>query len=140
MTITRAGAALLLDIYVRAWEAQDPKLILSIFTLDATYHERPLEAPIRSHRGIEQYWRTKVVQSQANISCRVLSVYLDGDTVVAEWEAVFDDLEKRARKRMREVAIIEVVPVEGAVGTGGFLIRSLREYWTSVVLGPALPV
>jgi hypothetical protein len=36
---------------------------------------------------------------QANITCRLLSLYLDGDTAIAEWEAEFDDLIQGVRKR-----------------------------------------
>jgi hypothetical protein len=43
---------------------------------------------------------------QANITCRLLSLYLDGDTAIAEWEAEFDDLVQGVRKRMREIALL----------------------------------
>ena len=52
----------------------------------------------------------------------MLSLYLDGSTAIAEWEARFDDLVAGCRKRMREVAILEFVGTE---------IAGLREYWTS---------
>jgi hypothetical protein len=111
-----------IDLYIRAWVGQDPDLIITAFTADATYHERVLDAPIRTRAGIRAYWQAKVVASQANITCRLLELYLDGDTAVAEWEAHFDDMSQGVRKRMREVAILEFR--DG-------LIESLREYWTS---------
>jgi ketosteroid isomerase-like protein len=77
---------------------------------------------IRDHAGIREYWQTKVVKEQANIQAELLSLYLDGPTAIAEWEARFDDLVKGHRKRMREVAILEF---------DGDRIASLREYWTS---------
>jgi hypothetical protein len=110
------------DIYIRAWVEQDPDLIVTLFTHAATYHERVLEAPIRDRERIRAYWQAKVVESQDNIKCELLNLYLDGDTAIVEWEVEFDDLVQRARKRMREVAILVFE---------GRLIASLREYWSS---------
>jgi ketosteroid isomerase-like protein len=112
----------IIDIYLKAWVTQDPDLIVTIFTEDATYHERVLEEPIRTLSGIREYWETKVVAEQANIDARLLALYRDGDTVIAEWEAVFDDVVQNCRKRMREVAILVFC---------GEKIASLREYWAS---------
>jgi uncharacterized protein (TIGR02246 family) len=117
----------IVDTYVAAWQQQDPDLIVTIFTENATYHERVLGQPIRNRSGIRRYWEDKVVRNQAHITCEVLNLYLDGDTAIVEWEARFDDKEDGARKRMREVAILEF--------TDG-LIASLREYWASEVIGP----
>jgi hypothetical protein len=85
-----------------------------------------LEEPIPDREAIRRYWQAKVVEAQANITCRLLSLYLDGDTAIAEWEAEFDDLEKGVRKRMREIAVLEFE---------GQLIASLREYWASETVG-----
>jgi SnoaL-like domain len=95
-------------------------------TESATYHERVLEAPIRTREGIRAYWQSKVVESQANIERDLLSLYLDGDTAIAEWEARFDDLPQGVRKRMREVAILVFE---------GKQIASLREYWSGERIG-----
>lgn len=115
-----------LDTYIRAWETQDPDLIVTIFTEGATYHERVLSDPIPDREAIREYWATKVVTDQANITCELLNVYADGDTVIAEWLAEFDDLAKGVRKRMKEIAVLVF---EGA------LIASLREYWASEQVG-----
>ncbi|KLO27901.1 hypothetical protein ABW16_15165 [Mycolicibacter heraklionensis] len=117
-----------IDTYLRAWTLQDPELITTIFTDDATYHERVLNEPIRTRAGIRDYWQSKVVQGQANIDARLLNLYTatDGTTVIAEWEATFDDRVQNVRKRMREVAILEFA---------GERIVSLREYWASEVVG-----
>ena len=117
-----------IDTYLRAWTTQDPDLIVTIFTHDATYHERVLEAPIRTRAGIWAYWQSKVVEGQANIEARLLNLYTatDGITVIAEWEAMFDDCVQGQRKRMREVAILEFE---------GERIASLREYWASEIVG-----
>jgi hypothetical protein len=126
MALTREAVHRVLDTYFRAWEEQSPELITTIFTPTATYHERVLEEPIENTSGIRDYWTTKVVESQANIQCTLLNLYLDGDTAIAEWEVEFDHLPEGMRKRMREVAILEF---------DGQLIQSLREYWTSEPVG-----
>ncbi len=108
--------------YITAWVAQDPDLIVTIFTDSATYHERVLSEPIRDREGIRAYWQAKVVKSQANIKCDLLNLYVDGNTAVVEWEAEFDDVAQGVRKRMREIAVLVFE---------GRLIASLREYWAS---------
>jgi ketosteroid isomerase-like protein len=118
------NVATTIDTYLRAWMDQDPDLIVTIFTADATYHERVLEEPIRTLAGIKDYWQTKVVKEQANIEAHLLNLYLadSGTTAIAEWEATFDDLVQGHRTRMREVAILEFASDK---------IASLREYWAS---------
>jgi hypothetical protein len=122
MQLTRQDVQDVVDTYIRAWVEKDPDLIVTIFTDTATYHERVLEAPIQNREGIRQYWQTKVVESQDRITCKLLSLFLDGTTAIVEWEAEFDDLPQKVRKRMREVAILDFE---------GQLIASLREYWSS---------
>lgn len=129
MGLTREAVEQAVATYIAAWEAQDPDLILEVFTEGAVYHERPIREPtIVGHEGIRRYWIDKVRYSQANIEVELLSLYLDGTTAVAEWEARFDDLADGVRKRMLEVAILEFE---------GERIAHLREYWSSEVLGPA---
>lgn len=123
---TKEQARKVLDTYIRAWETQDPDLIVTIFTPAATYHERVLQGPIPDREAIRAYWQSKVVGAQANIRCRLLNTYLDGDTVIAEWEAEFDDLAQGVRKRMQEIAVLVFE---------GPLIASLREYWASERVG-----
>ncbi len=122
MSLGKQDVRKLIDIYIRAWTTQDPELILTVFTPTATYHERVLQEPIRDHAGIREYWQTKVVQEQANIQAELLNLYTDGATAIAEWEARFDDVVDGHRKRVREVAILEL---------DGDRVASLREYWTS---------
>ena len=112
--------------YIKAWETQDPDLIVTIFTEGATYHERVLKDPIPDREAIREYWQTKVVQSQANIKCELRNLYLDGNTAIAEWETHFDDLAKGERKHMKEIAVLTFE--DG-------LISSLREYWSSETVG-----
>jgi ketosteroid isomerase-like protein len=124
--LTKQGVREVLATYIRAWQDQDPDLIVTIFTENATYHERVLEDPIPDREAIRRYWQDKVVGAQANIRCELLSLYLDGDTAIAEWLAEFDDVEEGVRKRMREIAVLTFE---------GHLISSLREYWASERIG-----
>src|SRR5256885_7545982 len=99
--MNRQDARETIGTYIRAWTGQDPDLIVTIFTPSATYHERVLQAPIPDREAIRRYWETKVVRDQARITCELLSCYVDGNTVIAEWLAEFDDLTEGMRKRMR---------------------------------------
>lgn len=123
--LTRELAESIITKYKDAWERQDPNAILEIFTPDATYQERVLEEPYRGHGQIKEYWQTRVVEGQANIQFKLMSLYIDKDTMIAEWDAVFDDRVQNLKKHMLEVAIMQVR--DGR-------IASLREYWSSEVL------
>jgi len=90
-----------------------------------------MEAPIPDREAIRRYWESKVVGAQANITCCLMSLYLDGDTAIAEWAAEFDDVAKGVRKRMREIAVLTFE---------GHKIASLREYWASEVVREAADV
>ena len=73
---------------------------MTIFTSAATSHERVMLNPIPGREAIRAYWQAKVVEAQANITCRLLNLYLDGDTAIAKWEAEFDDMAQGLRKRI----------------------------------------
>ena len=126
MALTKQEVREVIDIYIKAWETQDPDLIVTIFTPAATYHERVMQDPIPDREAIRQYWQSKVVESQANITCRLLNLYLDGSTAIAEWEAEFDDVAQGLRKRMKEIAVLVFERHR---------IASLREYWASETVG-----
>ena len=133
--LTKQDVREVIGVYIKAWETQDEALILTIFTEGATYHERVMREPIPDRDSIGAYWRSKVVEAQANITCRLLNLYLDGDTAIAEWEAEFDDLAQGLRKRMREIAVLEFVPVHASTLLGfEWRIASLREYWASEIV------
>lgn len=126
MGLTKQDVRDVIAVYIKAWEMQDPDLIVTIFTPTATYHERVMRDPIPDREAIREYWRTKVVEAQANITCELVNLYLDGDTAVAEWLAEFDDVAQGVRKRMKEIAVLEFE---------GHQIASLREYWASETVG-----
>lgn len=128
MGLTKQDVRDVIAVYIRAWQERDPDLIVTIFTPAATYHERVMKDPIPDREAIREYWRSKVVGAQANITCELVELYLDGDTAIAEWVAEFDDLAQGVRKRMKEIAVLTFE--DG-------LISSLREYWASATVGQA---
>jgi uncharacterized protein (TIGR02246 family) len=121
--MTRDDAERLLRVYGRAWETRDPDLILSIFTPDATYHD-PGEPVRRGHEGIRAYWMDKVVGGQRDIAFDLRHVWIDGDTVIAEWHARLTDTRRKRLVELREVGIFSV---------RGGKFDALREYYAATV-------
>jgi ketosteroid isomerase-like protein len=109
----------LIEIYGRAWTTRDPDLILTIFTEDATYNDPSLPEN-QGHEGIRAYWISKVVGEQKDIDFKLRNLWVDGDTVIAEWDATFTDVKRNLHIEMSEVAIF-------GVRDGKF--SSLREYY-----------
>src|SRR3989344_2084028 len=109
-----------LKVYEDAWINQDPEKILTVFTKDAIYRERAFKKPFIGHKEIKQYWQNKVVEEQSDIKFKLLHIWIDGDTVLAEWDASFYRSIEKARTHIIEVAILEFE---------GDKIKSLREYW-----------
>jgi ketosteroid isomerase-like protein len=105
--MTKERAEILIRTYGEAWEKRDANLILTIFTPNATYFD-PKEGVQVGHAGIRAYWETKVIGSQKDITFRLLHLWIDGDTVIAEWNAAFIDTERHLQVDMMEVAIFEV--------------------------------
>lgn len=117
--MTKERAAELIGIYGRAWEQRDADLILSVFTPEAIYFD-PREGTQTGHTGIKAYWESKVIGSQKDITFKLLNVWVDGDTVIAEWNATFTDTQRNLFIDMTEVAIF---------GVAGDKFSSLREYY-----------
>ena len=108
--LTKQEVREVIAVYMKAWRTQDPDLIITIFTPEATYHERVMELiTITGRDGIRAYWESKVAGAQANITCGLMQLHLDQDTgiAIAEWMAEFDDVAQGVRKRMREIAVLE---------------------------------
>lgn len=119
--MNRDEALKLLEIYGRAWETQDEELILTIFTEDASYND-PKEPENLGHKAIKKYWISKVKVEQKDINFKILNVWVDENTVIAEWNAKFIDIPRKLKLDMNEVAIF-------GVRNGKF--SSLREYYKS---------
>jgi ketosteroid isomerase-like protein len=117
-------ATQLIEVYGQAWMRQDPDLILTVFTKDATYHERVLQQAMHGHDAIRQYWETKVCREQAQIEFALRDLHIDPvkSLVVAEWEAWFLDIPGGCKRHMLEIAVLHIKDGQ---------ISSLREYWAS---------
>lgn len=120
--MTHDQAAKLINIYGQAWMQRDADLILSVFTPPATYFD-PAEGEVKGHEGIKHYWQFKVLDSQKDIEFKLLNLWVDGDTVIAEWNAKFIDTKRQMHIDMTEVAIF---------GVDGDKFSSLREYYRNV--------
>jgi ketosteroid isomerase-like protein len=117
--MTKERAMELIKIYGEAWESRDADRILEVFTPGATYFD-PKEGLQKGHAGIKAYWESKVIGSQKDIRFKLLNLWLDGETVIAEWNAVFTDTARNLLIDMTEVAIFTVE---------GDQFSSLREYY-----------
>jgi len=120
--VSRETVGEVLKVYEGAWVNRDPEKILAIFTEDASYHERAFEKPFIGHKQIKKYWQSKVVEEQSDIKFKLLHFWIDGNTVLAEWDASFYSNIEKARIHIIEVAILKFE---------GEKIKSLREYWHS---------
>lgn len=119
--MTHDQARELLGVYGEAWEKQDPDMIITIFTDNATYHD-PKEQKNMGREAIRAYWVSKVVGEQKDIHFHLRHVWVDEDTVIAEWDARFTDIKRNLKIDMREVGIFTVK--DGKFST-------LREYYTT---------
>ena len=117
--MTLEDATKLIEIYGKAWETKDPDLIATIFNDDATYND-PKEKENIGLEEIKEYWKYKVIGEQEDIKFNLNHVWVDGDTVIAEWHATFKDIKRNLFIDMDEVAIF-------TVKNGKF--NSLREYY-----------
>lgn len=112
----------LIKIYEEAWVNRDPDKIITIFTKDATYFDPKMKKVYSGHDGIKNYWRIKVVEEQRDIKFKLLNIYVDGNTAIAEWDATFYNTKENVKIHLLEVAILEFQ---------GDKIKSLREYYAS---------
>lgn len=120
--MTKEEATKLLNIYGKAWVTRDPDLITTIFTSDATYND-PHEPENIGIDAIRQYWLSKVVEGQKDISFDLKHVWVDGENVIAEWHAQFTDTKRNVWIDMQEIAIFK---------TKENKFSSLREYYKTV--------
>ena len=120
--MTKNEAINLLNIYGNAWMKQDSDLILTIFTSDVVYND-PNEPVNFGHKGLKDYWVSKVIGEQREINFKLLNTWVDGDTVIAEWEADFIDTKRNMKINMTEVAIFTVQDNK---------FSSLREYYKDI--------
>lgn len=120
--MTKEEAINLINIYGKAWETQDPELIATIFTEDATYND-PKEKENIGISEIKEYWKYKVIGEQKDIKFELKNVWIDSDTVIAEWHATFKDIKRNLNIDMMETAIFTVKENK---------FSALREYYKAI--------
>lgn len=120
--MTNEQVCSILATYGQAWELQDPELIISIFTEDATYQEGPFAEPMKGRDAIKNYWLKKVVQEQKDIHFTLLSLLVQDDRAAAEWNGDFIDTTTNEQVHLYEVAFLTFKNGK---------ISSLRETWRS---------
>ena len=122
MRLTKAAAKKILSVYAKAWTTRNPKLLQTIFEQDARYFEKYYSRRMYGLKEIEKYWTDRVANGEKNIRFKLQAYYVDGNTLIAEWEASFIDLrDKRKRKCIYEVAIMEI--------SRNMKIKAHREFW-----------
>ena len=80
---------------------------MTIFDSDTTY-TNPDESINYGYEGIKKYWNDKVIEEQRNINFKILNIWVDGDTVIAEWDADFIDIKINMKVVLTEVAIFTI--------------------------------
>jgi hypothetical protein len=125
LAITRAEAAAWLDAYKRAWETQDPDLIVSLFTPEATYREAAFDPPDVGHAGIRNYWETKVIAGQRDIAFGYELWAVEGNIAYAHWHSRFTRMPVGSLVRLDGVFKLSFADRAGAL----HLCRALDEWW-----------
>ena len=77
-----------LDLYGRAWMLRKPTLIKKLFVDNATYHEKPLEKPLKCISEITKYWEN-VSTTQRNIEFDYEILSCTKNYGIAHWQASF---------------------------------------------------
>jgi uncharacterized protein (TIGR02246 family) len=126
IAVTEANFAAWLERYKQAWEARDAALASALFTEDATYHEKPFDAPMQGRAAIEAYW-TRVTAPQSNIHFTYDVVACAGDQGVAHWHAAFT-VEGGTRIELDGVFVCAFADAE--------TVRHLREWWDVQATAP----
>jgi ketosteroid isomerase-like protein len=125
LTITHSEASAWLDAYKRAWETQDPDLIVSLFTPDATYREAAFDPPDVGHAGIRAYWEKNVVAGQRDIAFGYDLWAVEGHVAYAHWHSRFIRVTLGSTVRLDGVFKLAFA----GRGTAGLLCQSLEEWW-----------
>jgi hypothetical protein len=120
MTMTRNDAEAWLALYGKAWTQGDPTLAASLFSEDCRYHETPYSEPFVGRDGVRRYWQAVPDgQREVRFSFQVLAV--NGDAVVAHWDASFVRVASESRVALDGVFLLEFA--------GASECRTLREWW-----------
>lgn len=120
--VSRDVARKIVNTYGKAWVERDPELVVTIFCEDGEYGEYLLKCSHKGHLAIKAHWQKKVVEEQSEIKFELLNLFVDGDTFIAEWDAVFFSNVENKTIHLEQVGIFEMI---------GDKVKRLREYWHS---------
>ncbi len=123
--VTWADAESWLARYGIAWEGGDVDLLVSLFTQDARYIEKPFDPPLDGRDAIATYWGEGARDTQRDVSftADVWSV-VDG-VVLAGWAAQFVRLPSGVQVSLDGVFRLRLQRDPG----GAVLCSELREWW-----------
>lgn len=110
----------IMNIYKKSWEEQDSNLILTIFSNDWIYHDKPHNTPLKWHNEIKKYWEKYPVSDQKNIKFELLNYVFANWIYYAEWKSNFDEISTWKRADLRWIFLIELEKEK---------IKKLKEYW-----------
>ena len=115
--------------YAKAWEKQDAKLLLSIFTKNGIYQESPLSKPYKGHKQIVKFWEECVIRDTSKIKFKLGKCYISADkkTGFAEWKCKNTHRWKKDGKTTKDYMVgIMIVKMKGDK------ISYLNEYWNTL--------
>lgn len=118
--LSRAALTDWLARYRTAWETRDPDAASKLFTENATYREKPFDAPKAGRSGVREYW-AQVTADQRDVQFTSDAIAVHGNTGVAHWHAKFKLASVGATIELDGVFVLEF----DASG----LCSSLREWW-----------
>lgn len=121
-----------IDTLGRAWETRDAAAAADLFTEDATYHENPLDEPLRGREAIRRYW-ADLPRAQEDIAVRFEILEVTAQTGVARWTASFKRLPTGQRAQLEGVLIASF---EGDSRRA----HAFREWWHARNTAPDRPV
>ena len=110
--------------YRRSWEENDPELLLTLFTEDASYRSSPFREPSLGHEGIRAYWE-RAAGTQQGVEVRMGEPVVEGNVVAVEWWTTM-----LAGGDSTDVLTMKNVIDYSRFGTRGQLVP-LREYWNA---------
>lgn len=106
--------------YFNAWRSQSVEKLEDVFSDDATYSEKPFDAPLRGISRIKQYWADRVLP-QRNLSVVVRHISYTDTEACAEFQAEFSE-HGSGRKTVIGTLLLSLDESSGKVG-------HLREYF-----------
>src|SRR3989338_8969290 len=88
-----------LDNYGKAWRTGDAKILQSLFSKNASYHETPFQKPLRGIKEIKEYWKAES-KVWIDVKFRAGKFWISGDIFFAEWDCELKRVSTKTKVRM----------------------------------------